>query len=274
MSIENLVITSDHHCGSEFAICPALDKIQVTDERFVAPNEMQEELIDNWESFWKWVDTETGGTFDWHINGDLVEGNKHQSHARMTDNITYQVKMADDLIRPVKYRKLYMTYGTYAHDGQNGSHIVGLANMLKAEPTPDGKNRVNHSRKFRFPNEALIDVKHHGRISKPSNKPNLLFGEWVDCCVNRALLHLPVPDMVVRSHGHEFKACGTPAKLVRDVSIMLPAWQYLTPWAQSQPLSARNAVVNIGGVILRVIGGKVHTKEKYWNIEQEGETVL
>lgn len=272
--IESLVITSDHHCGSEYSIVPALDKIQISDERFVAPNKMQEELIGNWAEFWGWVDTETGGTFDYMINGDQIDGGHHKSYARMTDSTTYQRKMGYDLVRPIKYRKLYMTYGTPAHDGIDGNNVVGLANALKAELTPDGKNRINHSRKFRFPNNALVDVKHHGRISKPSNKPNLLYGEWVDCCVSRALLGLPIPDMVVRSHGHEFKSCGTPAKLVRDVSIMLPGWQYLTPWAQAQPLSARNAVVNIGGVILQVIDGKIHTKEKWWAIEQEGETVL
>jgi len=282
--IENLVITSDHHCGSSYSICPAKDKIQVSDSDFMAPNEMQTELIEYWGkkgekgSFWDWVDTKTGGTFDWCINGDQVDGAHHKSYARMTDQKTYQTQMAVDIIKPVPYRRLFMTYGTPAHDGIDGASIVGIANELKAEFTPGAthvrRNRVNHSRRFRFPNDALVDVKHHGRIAVPRNKPNLLYGEWVDCCVNRSLLHLPVPDMVVRSHGHEWKSCGVPAKLVRDVSIMLPGWQFLTPWAQAQPLSARNAVVNIGGVLLQIEDGRVVTHVKYWNVEQEEETIL
>lgn len=270
----NLAIISDTHCGSNFALCPPEDKIQVSENKFDVPNPLQETIIKMWFEYWDWIDTKSGGDFSLVLNGDPVDGNYHQSYARMTDEILYQKNMVVSLLEPIKYKKLYIVKGTSAHDGLSGTYSQGIAMSTKLNVTPDSDgNKAPYGLRLRFPNKALVDIRHHGRISMPANKPNLLYNEWVNNVVSRVLVGYDPPHMVVRSHGHEWKSSRVASNLTEDVSIMTPGWQALTPWAH-KTVSARNAIVNIGGILLTIEDGKVCAKAKYWNVETEGETKL
>jgi hypothetical protein len=272
MNVENLVITGDWHSGGKFSLFP--EEFTLDEGTVVKPSPLQQKILSHYKTFENWIDTETGGNYSLIDMGDPIEGNRFHRVDIVSGNLIDQGALFVDLIKPLrdKAQKFWMLRGTEAHGGSAGQGEESLARRLKAIPDDCGRYARYHLR-MRWPNGALIDFMHHGRISMSSNKPNLLWNEWVNNVVERKLNGLEPPDMVVRGHAHDPKYVGLGTPLTETVSVGTPAMKLLDGHAR-KVVSARNCVPRIGIALLQLDQGRVKVKFHFLAIEVTKEEAL
>jgi len=123
IDVPNLIVISDTHCGCKMGICPpsgaALD-----DGGHYTPSEFQLKMWAYWEKFWsEWVPTVCRGEpFVLVFNGDAIDGVHHNSTTQISYNLTDQMRIAEEVLRPVVEKSVayYHIRGTEAHVRASG----------------------------------------------------------------------------------------------------------------------------------------------------------
>ena len=140
---KQVVVVSDIHCGCRLGLCPK-DGVTLDDGGTYIPSRIQKKVWGMWEEFWgDWVPHVTKGEpYDVVFNGDAIDGVHHGSVTQVSHNITDQVSIAVECLRPVaeKAERFYMVRGTEAHVGKSAQAEEGLARALGAVPNEDGQH--------------------------------------------------------------------------------------------------------------------------------------
>ena len=134
MDIKNIIVVSDLHFGCKFGLCPP--KFKLDEGGWYESSVYQKEVYKRWQEFWNvWVPEVTKGEdYIIVINGDVVDGNHHNSTTQITHNLKDQRNLAIETLSPIvakkKAKKLYMIRGTEVHVGQSADNEESIAQLL------------------------------------------------------------------------------------------------------------------------------------------------
>jgi hypothetical protein len=280
MSTKNVIVVSDTHFGCQLALCPPVVKLDSGGT--YQPSELQLKLWEHWQYFWKeWVPTVTKG--EQYIvvhNGDAVDGKHHDSVTQITQNITDQVGIAYEVLKPIVDPLLnpacagyYHIRGTEAHVGKSGQAEEGLAKSLGAIPDEIG----NHARweMWMRLSDELIHYSHHiGTTQSANYELTAVYKEFIEALVEAARWGRKPPTVLVRSHRHRAGETRVPTKSGYGISLVTPGWQLKTPFAHRLAMG-RSSMPQIGGILIRH-GDEdpIFTRSQVWEIERPNEVVI
>ena len=263
MSIRNLVVISDTHCGCRTAVCPPEPQRLDGGGQYI-PSDFQRKMWAWWSEFWnEWVPEVTRGEpYDIAHNGDAIDGAHHNSTTQISQNIEDQIRIAEAVLAPQvdRCRKAGGTYyhirGTEAHVGQSGEFEERLARNLGARPNDEGQHaRFDLWKRIGEPTSRvrapLAHLMHHiGTTGSAAHEASAVNGELTAEFAEAARWGDEIPDYVVRSHRHRSIAVELHSYKGYAFGLVTPAWQGKTPFAW-KVAGARQTEPQIGGIVIR-----------------------
>ena len=130
-----LVVISDIHANSTVAVCPP--SINLDDGGSYKASKAQLWIWDKWLKFWSKVKEESKGYDKLCVvlNGDLVDGDHHDTPQIITRNMETQSRIALAVIKPMldlNPDAIYVIRGTESHVGKSGQWEEFIANDIGA----------------------------------------------------------------------------------------------------------------------------------------------
>lgn len=270
-TINNVVYVSDTHCGCGLALCPK-DGVELDDGGRYMPSNLQLKIWSFWEQFWgEWVPAATRGEpFAVVHNGDAIDGTHHQSTTQITQNLTIQGRIAEQVLRPIVEAcegRYYHIRGTEAHVGKSAREEEALAERLGAIPNAEGQYARYDLWKAVGADGDLVHSLHHvGTTGSNAYEATAVHKELVETYTEAARWGGRPPLIVVRSHRHRHIETSIPTAHGKARAVVTPAWQGKTPFVWKIP-GARLALPQFGGVLVRWSEDRVlFTKECVWSI--------
>ena len=273
--IKNVIVISDTHFGCKFGLFP--DKFILDENNVVLPSKLQKVVYGWWQEFWgEWVPMVT--KHEPYIivhNGDAVDGDHHGSKTQITKNITDQIKIAEQVMKPVvsKAEKYYHIRGTEAHVGKSGEFEEMLAKNLNAVPDEFG----NHARweMYMKLQNSLIHFSHHiGTSQSTAYESTAVYKELVESFNEAGRWRDTPPDVVVRSHRHRQFEIRVATERGYGIPLVTPGWQLKTPFVY-RLASGRSGTPQIGGYLIRHGDeDEVYTRFKVWKIKRTQEEII
>lgn len=236
---------SDPHAGASNGLLPP--NFTSFEGQEIKQNPYQKWTWKRWNDFWKHVYKIVGKEeFAAVANGDLIDGNHHNTREIISPNVDDHVEACMELITEhlLKASQVYVTEGTNVHT-QNSEH--GIARGLKArgvaiiQPT---------ERKFAWPTldvriqGVLVNIDHHVSAATSSVSEAAAFSRTIaDVTTKRQRAGWRVPKMFIRSHRHVYGCWSNGYQKM----ICLPSWQGLGRFVHRV---APGSVPHCGGVVL------------------------
>lgn len=177
-----------------------------------------------------------------------------QSTTQITHNLKDQENIAVEVLSEIKANKrckgIYLIRGTEAHSGASSECEERIGERIKSVKI-DG-NYSHYELWLRFGKKRnLAHFSHHiGTTNSAAYKSTAVLRELIEAYVEAGKNKNEAPDIVVRSHRHNYIQVIEPSKKVNAISLTTPAWQLKTPFAYRQ-LLGRTALPQIGGLIIR-----------------------
>lgn len=243
---------SDLQTNSTVALCPPV--VNLDDGGSYHASRTQRQLWNDYLNFRDRLKSAKGdGDLYLVFNGDLHDGDHHQTSQIITRNTATMQNIAADVIDPMAQiaDKMFLIRGTEAHVGKSAALEEEIAKDLGFEK--NGKKYSWWYLKARF-KSYWFDVAHHTSMgSTPvgkGNAANKLAAEIIFEYANRG--EKP-PDYAIRSHVHRH-ADSFDNYITR--AIILPCWQYNNAFAHR---IAPGKLPTIGGMIWEKEDGKQPT---------------
>lgn len=216
MKAKKILVLSDLHCGHRAGLTPPSWSPKTANS---APRGAQKNARAR-DTLWEWFrkNYKKRGPYDAAIvNGDAIEGQGWRSGGTelITSDREEQVDIAADILRGIA-PKIYMTYGTGYHAGQeeDWENILALrigAKKIEAE----GHYTING---------LSIAAKHHiANTSVPNSRHTALNRASVRNLLWHEREQQPLADIIIRSHVHRWSYCGDS----RFMAFTTPALQGL-----------------------------------------------
>jgi hypothetical protein len=240
-----VAVISDTHCGSTVGLFPT--SYVLDDANTVGPSPGQKWMWRQWKLYCAKVQVaaeQHNAKVITIVNGDVTEGLHHKNYQVHSLNSNDHVRIAYKALEPLIMlsEQVYVVRGTPSHTGGAGKleeqFTADLTNAVK-----DG-NRYTWDHLYLDVNGVKFDIAHHGRLGRlPHTRPNALNGIAVATIANYAMTGHKFPNLVIRSHLHQFADTGLnyPTRV-----IATPAWQLITAYVHKiQP----GELADIGGLI-------------------------
>lgn len=251
-------ISSDHHTNSTLGLCPP--EVALDDGGMYTPSAAQSKLWDCWLEYMAAVREaiKPGDRLHILLNGDLVDGDHHNTSQIISRNQSTQIRIAEDVLAPLlalRPKSVFIVRGTEAHVGGSAAFEEILADRIGAVRDPStGACSWWHFQAET--NGVLLDFAHHGRLGgRPWTKvsgPATLAAQIVMASAKHGT---PIPTLAVRSHYHQWAdsfdnfACRV---------IQLAGWQLSTAFVHR---IAAGALPEIGGIIVACEEGKAEVQK-------------
>lgn len=238
-------VFSDLHVGSTVGLCPGR-AIELDDGGTYTPNRAQRVLWDTWKDAWGIVKARSE-ELGWPVvtisNGDLVDGDHHNTHQLWSRDEMRMIDVAAEVLEPVIEVSdiMYFMRGTASHVGEQACLEEKVARDLYAggapvRPSPAGNASWWHA--FLEFNYVTFDIHHHPESG--SMRPYTAGGD-----VNRISVilfyeywktRMAPPDIALRSHKHEFRDGGSthPTR-----SFVTAPWQMMTAFGHRIALGSK-----------------------------------
>jgi hypothetical protein len=225
-----VALTGDFHFNGKTAVCPP----SFTDDEngTYRANEAQLFLWDCWLDYCQEVSNlkkKLKGKLYFICNGDLVDGDHHNTFQIITRNPADQHKLAVAGLEPMLSLNpdyIFFVRGTWVHVGGQACWEELIGKDLGAV---QDKNE-NYSWWW-LPieiNGVSMDIAHHGRVGQlPWTFPNTVNRLAIETVLRYTDQGKEPPDLVIRSHRHIAVDTGDNFS-VR--AIQLPAWQLPTEY--------------------------------------------
>jgi len=275
--IRSVVVISDTHCGCKLGLCPP--EVMLDEGGTYHHSPLQAKVWAYWIDFWEnWVPRVTKGEpYVIVHNGDTIDGVHHQSVTQISQNLTDQKRIAEEVLRPrISGAALvnggpgyYHIRGTEAHVGKSGQDEEEVAKTLGAIPDENG----NHARwdLWLRLDGALIHFCHHiGTTSSAAYESTAVWKEMVEAYNEAGRSGEEPPDVVVRSHRHRHFKTEVSTNKGNGISLVTPGWQLKTPFVWRGALG-RTGTPEIGGCVIRAGSegeDNVYTRFKVWKIQR------
>jgi hypothetical protein len=247
-----VAVVSDTHINSTIGLCPP--RVQLDDGGTYRPSRFQRELWRCWGEFWGVVQQRREGLPLFVVlNGDLVDGDHHDTSQLVSRNLETQARMAVEVLDPMAQMadQLFVIRGTEAHTGPSAMWEEFLGRDLGAV----GDDIAGTASWWWLPLEVdgvRFDFAHHPGTS--SRRPWTRGGAanrlaaWV--LNDYAEAGDRPPHLVFRSHNHVYEDSGN-NHAVR--AIITPCWQLTTGFGHR--VGGSGKLADIGGVIVECQDG-------------------
>lgn len=247
MSSSILAVISDTHIGSNTSVSPLRFEVHnrnTLETQATEANRLQRWLFDCWTDYWDYVEFLRGKgkkrkrLIVVHL-GDVIDGNHHGS-TQIVQEVADQVKMAIDLLEPVRM-KASCFVGIL---GTMPSH-AGMDHVTEAQVYKElGADHIEQTLTLDV-DGVLVDVAHHGRVgTRPWTSGAAALG--VEVMIDYATQKKDLPHFIMRGDRHRFDDSG--AKFESTRVIQCPSWQLKTSYGWR--VSSNTTRSDIGGVIL------------------------
>lgn len=270
MSVNNLIVISDLHCGCQMGLCPR-NGIRLDNNGTYKPSTAQVRVLDHWDYFWKtWVPKVTRGEpYAVAVNGDAIEGIHHRSVTQISSNIEIHRRIAYEMLAPVRAKAatMYMVRGTEAHTGQSGQDEEELAKDLDAMRNPEG--RASRDSLWVQVGNCRVHLAHHvGTTSSTAYEASAPLRGLVSMFEAAGRWGHKAPDVVVRSHRHQHVEARVPTARGYGIVFTTPAWQLPGPFVYKvSPDKAE--FPQIGGSLVRQGDEEFYTRHYVQTIKQQ-----
>lgn len=264
-----IAVVSDTHAGSLVAVAP--DKTYQSDDgSFFKPSDAQLWINNWWDRFWEKVDAERSDADELGVlvNGDMVEGDHHNTPQIFSRNLNLQSDLVEDLFVP-KFEMtspdfIHVVRGTGSHVGQSGSKEESISKGWSRAGWPvqvdTNQGGYNYSwfHLLMKVQDVLIDAAHHGRTGyRPwtdQNAVNLL--SW-QIATERLRDKHEIPRLAIRSHFHRHfdSYDASPVRVLQT-----PCWQLKTAYAHQK---VTESISHIGGLIVIIEDGELTDVKKH-----------
>lgn len=245
-----IAILSDPHCGSTIGLHPDIST-QLSDGGFYLPSEAQQWLWQCYEGTIEFFKTYREGDFTILLNGDLFDGDHHNTDQIVSRHPGTETLIAHEMMRPLlamKPDQMVVIRGTECHTGKSGSKEEALAAWL-AEQTKvvAGDDGFSH---FQFRGDfghVRVDATHHGVMGRRfSTKNNPVLGLACDIYSEHVSKGHRHPDIAIRSHWHRYANSGDafPTQVLQT-----PAFQLATAHVHRV---APGQLADIGGLLINI----------------------
>ncbi len=196
-----LIIVSDIHCNSKFAPWPEHFQLKEGDTHEL--NSWQKWLLNNWKDFIK----KTPKGFLLVLNGDLVQGiHATKDIDTITSNALDMRRACVQLLEPLvdKAKTTYVIRGTPWHGGVGEQDTEAIAETLGA--VQDKETGQYSQWELWKQVEGLLFHFAHFISAAPVYPLTPMLREMMNAKMMAVDAGYPMPDCVVRSHRHIFKA--------------------------------------------------------------------
>lgn len=261
-----LAVVSDLHAGSSVALCPEV--VPLDDGGEYRASKPQAWLWSCWLDYWqrvRAVRSEYGADLYVIFNGDLVDGDHHNTSQLLSRNPNAQASVLNSAMRVAldeKPDRLFIVRGTEAHVGHSASAEERIADGLRRDKRPiqgDPETGTASWWHLRMEVQGIrLDVTHHGRTGMREHTR----GSAAVLHAHDILLahvkdgHAP-PHLCLRGHYHKFNDSHDAAKVTRVITT--GAWQLKTGYVHKV---AADSLADIGGLIAVIENGVLLEPEK------------
>lgn len=260
--MKTIIVVSDLHIGSLVGLCSPDARMDGGDR--VKLNKIHNTLWRYWNDFWDvFVPGQIQGSEKTviEINGDLIDGNHHNTVTLWTNDTDTQAANTVDLLKPLKtFGDIYIVRGTEAHSGPGSKAEERIARELGVKPNENGDYSV-WQLVVQVESQIFNFAHHIGVTSSAAYETSAPMREMVAALVEASQWNRPLPTVYVRSHRHRFIPVSIPTSLGRFMSIITPGWQARTPFSERID---RMRMPHIGGIVFRVEDGVCECREKLY----------
>jgi len=202
---------SDLHCGGSTALMPPIWRN--ADGLEIRQNRAQAWMWDRWQDLAQRIKREALGGVEVMaiINGDVVEGNHHQTPQLVSVEPNDHADIATECIDLVAAwcRRLMFIAGTDAHVGHQGrtENIVAKTFAAQGKTVIRPPDTALHVWPVALANIGGVEfnIAHHGRGSGlERNRNNAASADAADQATEALFNGLPIPRYVLRGHTHRF----------------------------------------------------------------------
>lgn len=206
-------------------------------------------------------------------NGDITQGNKY-SNTLVDEKQSSQVRVAVNNMRPWFELENLSTFiiidGTSSHEFGDGSSADLVARELA-----DGKVRVERRRHAVLNIDGLrVDVAHHGPGvgGRAWLRGNQLTRYARSICMDEMLEKKPAPDVIIRSHYHDYEHEETHVKNHNCFICVTPCFSGMNHYATQATASAYK--LSVGMIAFEIIDGELGRRKELvetYDLRQEIE---
>lgn len=236
---------SDLQTNSTVGLCPPV--VDLDDGGTYHYSRIQRQLWEDYNDFRdRLVSAKGDGQLFLVFNGDIHEGDHHQTAQIITRNSAIMQNIAADVIDPMARisDKMFLVRGTEAHVGKSASLEEDIANDFDFEMNGKKRSWWQLQAKFR---KKLFDIAHHTSMgSTPVGRGNAANKIAVEAIFEYANRGETPPDYVLRAHVHRYADSG---EVYRTRAIILPCWQYRTSYVHKV---STGKLASIGGVYCEI----------------------
>lgn len=269
-----IALFGDTHCGGRVSIMKP-DPIPLDHGDSYTPGPIQRQLWTWYEQFWSRFEQERDAVQERYgdvssaalCNGDLFEGDHHQTHEIVVRHRHVEGHIARDVLDlplSLGLDQMFFTRGTASHGGQGAKAEESFAKAMhdKGHPVVENPDVPGHYTAYHWQLDIgpwRLWATHHGSMGQtPRTKASLVAlrsaDVWIESMLNNWRWEQQgeepdrIPDMFVGSHYHQF-ACSPP-HMFPTQGIQLPCWTYSNEHAQKV---ASRTLPDIGGVIVKAL---------------------
>lgn len=217
--IKKLVVVSDLHCGSKYAILPPDFELDTGNKIVHGNNAYHKWIWQCWTEAKEWIAAQVNGDeYAFLGNGDMIEGIHHRSNEHIMTLWEEHLQAAEQVLAPIVEPSsiAFFTLGTECH-------TLNLENTLASRLGAHGGLAKN---KWLFDiNGCLVDAAHHMVTTKRSYLAASGMGiEMGDAINEYAMSGHRVPKVFFRGHRHK----GGTYSVNGHHFAVTGAWQGLT----------------------------------------------
>lgn len=250
--IRKIVVLSDLHIGSPFALIP--HGFVTSHGNEIRPNSVQEWLMECWEDAQTWIAEQVAGEpYVLVVNGDAIDGLHHGAVEAFSNEIEDQIEAAGFILGPVARRaeKTFFVEGTECHTNGH-EHRIALA--VGAEMNQETKRHI-FDRLTMVCGDHTVVFKHHTGASMRSwTEASAFSSHLAEERVQASMNGHPIPDVLCMAHRHKFGHWED----AHGHAIVTPPWQCATRYARKV---VPNPIVR-PGVVMLDMGGKTVRVER------------
>lgn len=249
MSKLTIGFLSDLQTNSTVALCPPV--INLDDGGTYHSSRLQKQLWSDYLDFRdRLVSAKSDGELYLVFNGDIHDGDHHQTAQIITRNRATMQNIAAETLQPMAEiaDKMFLVRGTEAHVDKSAALEEDIAKDFGFEKNGDKRSWWQLIARFK---NLWFDIAHHTSMgSSPVGRGNAANKIAVEAIFEYANRGETPPDYCFRSHVHRYSDSGT---VYRTRAVILPCWQYRTAYVHKV---STGKLASIGGVIWEKEDGK------------------
>ncbi len=275
-SVSNIIVISDLHCGCQFGLCAPKPRLDGGGSYNLSPS--QKKLYELWnEHFWNgWVPKVTRGEpYAIVVNGDTTDGRHHGSTTQITQNLSDQANIAEQLLEPLMEKcdgNMYIIRGTSVHVGEAAENEERLAKRLGT--IQDAEGNYAHNELWIKMGDCLSHILHHiGTSGSTAYEPTALARELGEMFAEAGRWNLEAPNVIIRSHRHRLSEVTLPTADGYGICVTTPAWQLKTPFVW-KIAGGRVSTPQFGGILIRQGDEEFYVRHKVWNAKRSRTVII